>query len=93
MCFGVSREIASFRNILADDFVYILHRSFLPRMIRMAEVDFDIEDPFQFFVMLKQDIVVRCHTPPFRVTGCDTNAGICYLGKGQAEDLLQETHS
>lgn len=59
----------------------------------MAEVDFDTKNPSQFLVMPEQDIVVRCHASPFRVAGFDSEARRGYIGKGQAQYLLQKSNA
>lgn len=57
----VSSKVTPFGNISPNDFVGILNRTFLPRMIRMAEKDTDAKNHRQVLVLLKQNVVVRRH--------------------------------
>lgn len=57
----VSGNIGTFRDVLANDFVSILHKTFLPGRVFVAEIYFDIEFFLQAFVVNEKQIVVEGH--------------------------------
>ena len=76
--FRISRNVAALGNVVPDDAVDIFDLAFFPGMIRVAKVDRDAKYLFQFFMMGKQQIVIRGHGFPFRVSFLNPQASAGY---------------
>lgn len=90
---GVLRNVRSLGNVSAYIFVRILDRAFFPRMVRVAEVNLHPDQTLQFFVLLKQDIIIGADSVQFGKSLLDALKRLMNVLYAHLENLFKKAHS
>ena len=88
--FRISRDIAPLGDISSDGLVGILHRAFLPTVVRMAEIYLHAKEACKLLMFREQNIIVHRECSRLRKSRLDLQEGDMHVRDGRMNDPFDE---